>query len=231
MNVVTIWLEPFLLLLAILPLAAYFLLLGCMRLWFGPLVTTGGRDFAALALALSGVIAVGPLELFFPAAAATRLGPYVWIFLLLFYVLSVWLTVLSMQPRLVIYGATAKEVCGPLLLAARHLDESASWDASGRQVWLPNRKIRLRIDGHSQLDPAQVSAFEPNIEPMFWHLLLGYLRAEMKGVRVRPKLPQPARFSGALMLVTGSVLMVTVVTIISVWPLETAVGFRDWFSR
>ena len=76
--------EPFTILLALLPLIGYLLVLSAIRLSGRALVTTGGRDVAALAMAISGLIAVGPAELFFPTAAATVFGPAVWVALAVF---------------------------------------------------------------------------------------------------------------------------------------------------
>ena len=90
--------DPFTILLALVPLIAYLLVISAVRLSGRALVTTGGRDIAALALAVSGLLAVGPAELFFPSAAATVFGPAVWIALAVFYGLSVSLIALSFPP-------------------------------------------------------------------------------------------------------------------------------------
>ena len=79
--------DAFLLLIALLPLAAYFALLplaayltlfGGLRLSGRPWVTSGGRDIFAVAVAISGLIAVGPAELFFPRAASSLFGAGIW---------------------------------------------------------------------------------------------------------------------------------------------------------
>jgi hypothetical protein len=46
--------------------AVYLLLLGVVNWSRRPLLVSGGRDAAALALAVSGMAIVGPIELFFP---------------------------------------------------------------------------------------------------------------------------------------------------------------------
>src|SRR6056297_912316 len=88
--------EPFPLILAFLPLSAYLLLIGMIRLVAAPVVTTGGRDLGALAVGISGLVAIGPAELFFPGPAAASMGAYVWLVLLLFYILAVSLVILSL---------------------------------------------------------------------------------------------------------------------------------------
>ena len=71
--------EPFVIVMAFVPLIGYLLVLGWIRISGRAVVTTGARDTAALALAISGFIVVGPAELFFPNAAATAFGPIVWL--------------------------------------------------------------------------------------------------------------------------------------------------------
>ena len=64
----------------------------------------GVRDAAALALAVSGLVIIGPMELFFPFEAAARFGPHVWLLLLALYAMGVVLVLLLLRPRLVIYN-------------------------------------------------------------------------------------------------------------------------------
>ena len=73
--------DAFRLCLAIGPVAMYLLLLGALNLSRRPLLVSA-RDAAALWLAVSGLIIIGPLELFIPFDALARLGPYAWVLLL-----------------------------------------------------------------------------------------------------------------------------------------------------
>ncbi|QEG40318.1 hypothetical protein [Roseimaritima ulvae] len=219
------WFEPFAVVLALLPLAAYLLLLGAVRLFSRPLVTTSGRDLAALSVALVGWLAIGPMELFFPGTAAATLGPYVWLFLLLFFMLSMTLIILSLPPRLIIYGASAGEVLTPLLRAAQRLDPQAELDDAHRQVWMPTLGVRLRVDGHSHFDTSQVAAFEQNLTPQFWQHLLGSLRYEIKTA------PTAQRFGGLGMLVFGLLLLSSVMLMVWFQPAEIASGFKQWLWR
>ena len=61
--------DPFRLAIALVPVAAYVLLLGLVNLRRRPFLTSGGSDLTALGVALSGLMFVGPLELFRPEAA------------------------------------------------------------------------------------------------------------------------------------------------------------------
>ncbi|QDS92552.1 hypothetical protein FF011L_12990 [Roseimaritima multifibrata] len=219
------WFEPFAIVLALLPLAAYLLLLGTIRLFFPPLVTSGGRDLVALAMALAGMLAVGPVELFFPGAAAALFGPAVWLAMILFYALLVLLIVVTIQPRLIVYGASAPEVVEPLFKAALRLDAKAQQDSRQRQVWLPTLGIRLRIDGHRHFDTSQVVAFERDLTPQFWAELLGGLRFEMKSA------PTVQRYGGAGMLFVGMLLLLLVASVAYTHPTEVSAGFKNWLWR
>ena len=68
-------LDLFRLCVALGPVAIYLVMLGALNLSRRSLLVTGTRDAAALGLAVSGLIIVGPLELFFPDVAVSRLGP------------------------------------------------------------------------------------------------------------------------------------------------------------
>ncbi len=217
--------DPFTILLALVPLIAYLLVISGVRLSGRALVTTGGRDIAALALAVSGLLAVGPAELFFPSAAATVFGPAVWLALAVFYGLSVSLIALSFPPRIAVYGRTADELFEPLLAAAQTLDAKASGDAGLLQVTLPVLGIHLRVDGHRGIDYAQIVAFEPNVSLRFWSKLLGATRAKVQGQTI----PFPRRGFAMLgfTLILGGVLLTQ-----SFGKQELLVqGFRDWLWR
>jgi hypothetical protein len=58
------FMDPLHVAIALGPLATYLLVLGVLNLSSRPLLTTGGRDAAALAMAIAGLMVVGPMELF-----------------------------------------------------------------------------------------------------------------------------------------------------------------------
>jgi len=87
---------------AVGPASMYLLLLGAVNLSRRPLLVSGGRDAAALGLAVSGLAVVGPIELFFPFEAWSKFGSIVWVLLLALYAMCVVLWILLSRPRLVI---------------------------------------------------------------------------------------------------------------------------------
>lgn len=217
--------DPFTILLALLPLIGYLLVISMIRLSGRALVTSGGRDVAAMAMAISGLLAVGPVELFFPTAAATVFGPAVWVALTIFYALCTTLVVLTTKPRLVIYGRTPEELFEPLVAAAKEIDPQASGEIKTLQVRLPQAGVHLRLDGQRSIDNAQVIAFEPHISARFWRTLLFGLR---KQVSMRAS-PMPRRGFAMLVVV---MLLSSILLWQSVGNRELVVeGFRDWLWR
>jgi hypothetical protein len=216
---------PFTIVLALLPLIGYLAVLGTIRVSGRVLVTTGGRDTAALGIAICGFMAVGPAELFFPHQFATVFGPLVWVALGMFYALCVALIALTSTPKLIAYGRTPDEMFEPLLRAAQRIDSAATGDANTLSVSLPSAQIHLRLDGQRGVDCAQVTAFEPGVSLRFWSTLLGNLRLETQHS------PTPLPRRGFAMLLAAVVL-----SGILVWQgfgnQELVVeGFREWLWR
>lgn len=219
--------DPFATLVALLPLAAYLLLLGAIRLIGRPLVTTSTRDGAAVALAISGLMIVGPIQLFFPllpAAAVSALGWWVWLLLAFLYLFCVTLILLSFPQRLVIYGVRSRDILEPLEAAARVVDPSATSDSERMEVSLEKRRVRLRIEPLGRTDAVAIEAFEKHLHPQFWNHLLRELRERTAGSRA------PLSRGGAGMFAAGVGLMAIVIYQIVVHPTEILTGFREWLN-
>ncbi|HEX3599872.1 MAG TPA: hypothetical protein VHU84_06990 [Lacipirellulaceae bacterium] len=136
--------DPFRLAVAIVPLAAYLLLLGILNYRRRPFLTSGGCDLTALGLAVSGLLFVGPMELLRPEAATRTFGNYIWLFLLLFYWLWLLLTVLLARPRLVVYNVRVEELHPVLAEAAARIDPTARW--AGNHLSMPGIGVQLHLD-------------------------------------------------------------------------------------
>lgn len=217
--------EPIFLLIALLPLIAYLLLLAVIRLSGRALVTTGGRDIAALGFAVSGLVAAGPGELFFPKAAAGVFGGWVWLALAVFYALIVTLLGLTSRPRLVIYGRTPDQMLEPLYRAARALDDRAVLQPEASQVHLPQLRVRLRIAGQKGIDSATVESFEPIGAAAFWEKLLGHLRDQVEAAEK----PTERRGGTMLLVAVGMSAMLAWQAITE--RHQVVEGFRDWLWR
>lgn len=216
--------DPFATVIALLPLATYLLLLGGIRLRRRPLVTTGVRDGAAVALAISGFVAVGPLHLFFPSTAAMELGWWVWVLLVILYLLCVSLLLFSFPQRIVIYGVRSQDVLEPLEAAARTVDPSAISAAERMQVSLPDRQVHLKIERLGWTHAVSIEAFEKNLHPEFWSHLLRELRERTHAMRA------PSNRGATAMVVIGGILMAIAAYQVVGQPTETLAGFREWID-
>jgi len=208
-----------------LPLAAYLTLFGFIRLFGKPRVTTGGRDFIAVAIAVSGLVVIGPAELFFPAAAAMLFGVAIWPVLTVLYFLLVLLVILSSRPRLVIYGSGPRAISEPLLRAAQSLDGDATLDQEAGTVVLPRSGVHLRLEGHRGSDASEVFAYETNTTPIFWNRLNIALRSELAAVEsVSPR-------RGGMMFATGIIILLFLTLQMVAAPEAVTQGFREWLWR
>jgi hypothetical protein len=143
--------DPFRFIVAVGPLAIYLILLGYVNLRRSPLVTTGTRDTALLAFAVSGFVAMGPMELFMPEEAVNRFrgASIVWLLLLGFYGLSITLLILLSRPRLIVYNVTLGHLRPILADLAATLDSSARW--AGDSLVMPQYGVQLHLDAFAPM--------------------------------------------------------------------------------
>jgi hypothetical protein len=189
--------DPLRLAIALVPLAAYSMLLALVNARRRPFITTGGCDLAALGAALSGVILVGPIELFRPEAASADFGGYVWLFLMVLYWLWVWLAVLVARPRLVVYNISAEEVRPVLADAARRIDPQARW--AGDSLSLPTLGVSLHMECFEIMRHASLVASGGKQNLAGWQRLSAELRTQLAGLRVG----RNPRALGFTLLATG----------------------------
>lgn len=161
--------DGFHLCIALTPLAVYIIILGGINLSKRPLVTTGARDMSALGVAISGLIAAGPMELLLPEAATNRFGGYVWLLLLAFYALCWTLIVLALRPRLVIYNVNPDRLRSVLAEVVSELDREASW--AGDSLVLPQLGVQLHVEPFGLLGNTQLVASGPRQDFAGWRRL------------------------------------------------------------
>ena len=92
------------------PLSIYLIFLGLVNLSSKTRLLTGRQDFIALILGVSGLIVVGPMQLFLPQGAMIRFGNNAWYPLILLYLFcTMWLFLLN-RPRLILYNLKKKDL-------------------------------------------------------------------------------------------------------------------------
>ena len=161
--------DPFRLCLAFGPVAMYLLLLGAVNLSRRPLLVSGVRDVATLAMAVSGLVIIGPIELFFPFAAASRFGPHVWVLLLALYAMCVVLVLLLLRPRLIIYNISVDQLRPILAELVDRLDPAARW--VGDCLVLPGLGVQLYVDSFAAFRCTSLLSAGRNQSPQGWRRL------------------------------------------------------------
>ncbi len=194
--------DPFRLTIALVPLAAYLLLLALVNLRRRPFLTSGGSDLAALGVALSGLAFVGPLDLFRPEAATTEFGNYIWPIMLAFYWLWVLLAVLVARPRLVVYNVSAEELHPVLAEAASRLDPDSRW--AGSSLALPNLGVQLHLESFDLMRNVSLASSGSRQNLDGWRELARELATALRPVRVKPNPRGVGFLLVALLLMAGS---------------------------
>ncbi len=200
--------DPFHLCLALGPVAVYLLLIGAIHVSRRPLVVSGARDAAALGLAVAGLIAVGPIELFFPYAAAAQFGAYVWIFLITFYSLCLVLILLLMRPRIIVYNVTIERLRPILADLVQQLDGDARWAGDG--LILPNMGVQAHLEIFPALRNVSLVATGPRQNYLGWRRLETALHGAIVQSEVVQTSPGDWRLGAALLaagLLIGAVIL------------------------
>jgi hypothetical protein len=214
--------DPFRLAIALVPVGAYALVLALINVRRRPFLTTGGSDLAALGIALSGLVFIGPLELFRPEAATREFGNLIWVFLILFYWLCLLLVVLLARPRLVVYNISMEELHPVLAEAAGRLDVEARW--AGNHLTLPKLGVQLHLDSFDAMRNVSLvsSGSRQNIES--WRRLARELSRSLGPIRVK----RNPRAIG-LLIVSAVLLSVSVSQLLSN-PVETLQAMGEVFA-
>lgn len=195
--------DPLRFCLAFVPLAAYFAALAAVHLRSRPVMVSGFRDSAALALGLSGLAIVGPIELFFPREAGVVFAQYVWLLLGALYGLGVLLVLLAERPRLVIYDLTLDEVRPLLARACERIDPTTRW--AGQSLSLPAAGMELRVDS-SMLRAISIRTLGAPPPPEAWRRLQAGLAVELQDVRGHRNLPAALVFGSLGLLLAAATI-------------------------
>jgi hypothetical protein len=176
--------DPLHVAIALGPLAAYLLVLGLINLSSRPLLTTGGRDAAALALALAGLIVVGPMELFLVEEAAVLYGGWVWAIMLAAYGLTVLLVILLLRPRVVIYNITLEQLRPLLADVVARLDGDARW--AGESLVMPQLGVQLHVEASPLAKNVQLVSSGSQQSLVGWRQVEKGLAAALRRTRTAP---------------------------------------------
>ncbi len=203
------------------PLAVYLLLLGMINLSRRPLLVSGSRDAAALALAVSGFVVVGPVELFFPDAAAARFGPWVWMLLLAFYGLCTVLVLLLLRPRLIVYNMSVERVRPVLDETARQLDPQCHW--AGDSLTVPTIGVQLYMEHATMARNVSLISAGPRQSYLGWRRFESALAVAVDRIEV------PGNLLGVCPLCAGLLIVAVLAMTVAYNPLAVVAAMFDMF--
>ncbi|MCA9133429.1 MAG: hypothetical protein KDA45_09755 [Planctomycetales bacterium] len=209
--------------IAFIPVAIYFILMGGLRLRTRPLVTTGWRDMLTLGIAASGLVAVGPMQLFFPTQAAARWQGWVWLALLVLYLLGLVMGLLSCKPRLVSYGMSAAQFYTALLAAAQELDAEAAWN--GEVLTLPASGMQLAME------PSGAQRVHQVVHVGLLNNLQLWLKLERAFVASGATVNCPRSTAGWPFVLGGCLLLMIAISPLLADPNEALAQLRDFLNH
>jgi hypothetical protein len=202
--------------IALGPLAVYLLLLGMVHVSRRPLLTTGSRDFYALGLAVSGMMVVGPLELFMPERASS---PIAWLLLLALYSMCLTFLILMIRPRLVIYNVTVEQMRQALAAVITRLSLEHRW--AGDSLSLPGLGVQLNVEKFPAMRNVSLVATSAEQNYRGWLQLERALATELQSLQVKPK---PL---GYAMICLGILILGCSLSWMLMNPQEVAQGFFE----
>jgi hypothetical protein len=195
--------QPFHQCLALGPVAIYLLLLGVVNLARRPLVVSGGRDAAALGLAVSGLVFVGPMALLFPESVAAHFGPagakYVWLVFAGLLAMCLITVLLILRPRLIIYNISVDQFRPILAEVVERMDQDARW--AGDCLFLPELGVQLHLESFGWMRSVSLVSSGPKQDYQGWSRLEVELAAALRGVE------SPWSLAGVMLLSFGNVLV------------------------
>jgi len=165
---------------ALVPLAAYLVILGCLHLRRRPVAVSGQVDAVLLAAAVSGLVIAGPLALLQPAAGASALTA---VALLVGFVLVVAFAMLAARPRVVVYNIGLDQLRPIVSQLVVSLDPSARW--AGETAALPARGLQVHLDERGPARTVSVIA-AGRTSAEAWAEFSRRLRRAIRTIRVRP---------------------------------------------
>ncbi|HVA50514.1 MAG TPA: hypothetical protein VNH11_29485 [Pirellulales bacterium] len=211
--------DGFRLCLALGPLTVYLLLLAWINLSRRPFLVSGARDLAALGVAVSGMVLVGPIELLLPEQAIYVYKGYVWLLLLVMYSLCVSLAALLSRQRLTIYNFSLEQLRPLLAETIDEIEPEARW--AGTCLSLP----KLRVELHLESSPAlkNVSLVATGDEQSFagWRRLEQALRSRLRQAE------SPANAWGVVLAFGSFVLAACIGWQVMLHPQAVTAGFRE----
>ncbi len=178
--------DPLYLTIAFVPLGLYLIGLAAIHMRSRPTVWSGVTDTTLLALAASGMVVAGPMDLFIPESSPLS-GVFLWLLMLMLYSLAITLWNLLARPRLVVFNVTLEQLQAALNELAPRLDSEAS--ATGESYLLPQLGVQFHIERYLPLQNISLVAIGDRQSFNGWRKLQTELRAALGSVPRASRVP------------------------------------------
>ncbi len=155
---------------ALAPLGLYWILIGYLYQRKRVMLINATQDFLLLGMGSLGLVAIGPFELFFPHAAYSVLGEWVWFCLLGLYGFVVLFVALNRRPQWTCYGLPQAELKRLIdrVLCMENLQHA--W--LGDMLEVPELGLRAIVEPANRQDRASLlSPAGRKQDPMGWYRL------------------------------------------------------------
>ncbi len=186
------------------PIAIYLVLLGLINLARRPLVVSAWRDAAALGLAVSGLVLIGPVALLLPENVAVHFGPagskVLWLISVGVLAICLVMALLVLRPRLIVYNISIDQFRPILAEVVERVDPDARW--AGDCLFLPALGVQLHLESFGWMRNVSLVSSGSRQDCQGWSRLKVELAATLRGSEV------PRNRAGLLLLGIGSLLVI-----------------------
>lgn len=186
---------------ALAPLGVYLFFLGIINLSSKTRVLTGRQDFIALSLGISGLIIIGPMQVFLPQAGMIRFGNNVWYPMAILYLFgTTWLLLLN-RPRLILYNLGQDKFSALMESVVERKKWSVRWH--GNILQINEIEIQFEILPSVSMKNITLRATYSEQSIAGWRILREVLRTELQS--------QHSKFNGfGFLLITCGLIIVVV---------------------
>ncbi|MDO4551510.1 MAG: hypothetical protein Q4C96_09715 [Planctomycetia bacterium] len=206
--------------IALTPLAIYLLVMGLVNFSRHPFVISGVRDLGVLFMALTGFIIIGPMELFFPVNASWHFGPFIWLFLLAIYGLTVTLILLAQRSRIHIYNISLMDLRPVLSDLVMEMDPGARW--AGDALVIPKMDVQLYLETSPNLKNVSLVATKKEQNLNSWRILENSLKRNLQYFTA-PHKP----YIGITFFSAGLLLLITLHALVWIHQEAFFISLRD----
>lgn len=186
--------------IALGPIGLYWVLIGYLYQRSHPMLINAAQDTLLFGLGVVGLVVIGPMELFFPNAAYSLLGAWIWFFLLCLYGFIVLFIALNRRPQWTVYGLSAVALRGVIARVLEDREIEHSWEESILVV--PELGLRAIVEPANISDRvAQLTRCGRSQDIVGWYRLEKLVAEQLQSA--------PSTRGGIVWMVMGLVMIIS----------------------